>query len=105
MNKTFGENLKLLMQQKNLSASRLAKEIGVSPKTVLEWIGKGGRMPRSAEHILALAKYLSISTHQLLFGEEDPHSILNEILDKTEIHTGTYELTIKKVRIKGGSRE
>ena len=100
MGKSFGENLKLLMQQKNLSASRLAKDIGVSPKTLLEWTEKGGRMPRSPDHIRALADYFHISTHQLLFGEDDPRSPLSEFLDKTEIHTGTYELTIKRVNIK-----
>ena len=102
MGKSFGENLKLLMQQKNLSATRMAKDIDVSAKTVLEWIGKDGRIPRDPAHIRSLCNYFQVSTHFLLYGEDDPHGILNTILDKTEIHTGTYELTIKRVNIKGG---
>lgn len=101
MGKSFGENLKLLMQQKNLSASRMAKDIGVSAKTILEWTGKGGRMPRDPNHIKSLCDYFQVSTHQLLFGEDDPRSSIEAILDKTEVHTGTYELTIKRVNIKG----
>lgn len=102
MGKSFGENLKLLMQQKNLSASRLAKDIGVSAKTILEWTGKGGRMPRDPNHISALCDYFQVSTHQLLFGEEDPRNSINSILERTELHTGVYELVIKRVNIKGG---
>lgn len=104
MDKNFGSQLKLLIQQRNLSASGLAQEIGVSPKTVLEWLGGNGRMPRSAEHIKAMAKFFGVSTHTLLFGEEDPRSLIGEILEKSEIHTGLYEITIKKVKTNEGKK-
>jgi len=104
MSKSFGEQLKLLMEQRNLSAAKLAKAIGCSPKTVLEWVDRGGRMPRDPAHIRALCDYFQVSTHQLLFGEDDPRSSIGAFLDKTEIHSGTYELTIKRVNIKGGKQ-
>lgn len=102
MSKSFGEQLKLLMEQRNLSAAKLGKAIKVSPKTILEWMDKGGRMPRDPNHIRSLCDYFQVSTHQLLFGEDDPRSSIGTFLDKTEIHTGTYEVSIKRVNIKGG---
>jgi transcriptional regulator with XRE-family HTH domain len=86
------------MKQKRVSARALAKDLGLSAKTVQEWVGPGGRMPRNATHLRALSEYFDTSVHYLLFGEDDPKSALGAILDKTEIHTGLYEITIKKVK-------
>lgn len=104
---SFGKNLKHLMKQKNISASRLGNDIGVSPKTVLEWVGDKNRMPRSLDHIKILKNYFSISTHRLLFGEDD----INEFIDKEKDssrpwrlmdHIGElsdeYEIVIRKIR-------
>jgi len=97
---TFGENLKALMEAHRLSVSELAKGLGESPKTVQEWVGSGGRTPRKLEAIRKLADYFECSIHFLLYGEEDPKSALGILMDKTEIHTGLYEITIKKVSTK-----
>jgi transcriptional regulator with XRE-family HTH domain len=98
MNRSFGEQLKILMSERNITASKLAKIIGVSPKTVLEWVDKGGRMPRSVIHIRKLSDYFKISVHQLLFGEDDPRGMAENLFEKTEIHSGLYEITIKKIK-------
>lgn len=95
--KSFGEILEDLMDQKNLSIAKLAKELSVSPKTVQEWVGKGGRIPRNPESLKKLASYFDISVHYLLFGEDDPKNLIENFLEKTEIHSGLYEITIKKV--------
>ena len=52
-----------------------------------------------------LAEYFDCSVYFLLFGEEDPKSLIGEILEKTEIHTGMYETSIKKVKTKGGTHD
>lgn len=93
----FGENLKNLMSLRNLTVAKLARDLKIPQKTVYDWCGSGGRTPRDLELIKRLATYLDCSTHALLFGEEDPRSTLSNILDKTEIHTGVYEVTVKKV--------
>lgn len=95
--KKFGEILKGLMANKGISASAMARAIGVSAKTVHEWLGSDGRVPRDLDAVKKLADYFNCSTHYLLFGEEDPHSLLGEILNKTEVHSGLYEISIKKV--------
>jgi transcriptional regulator with XRE-family HTH domain len=97
-NISFGENLENLMADKNVSISKLAKDIDVSAKTVQEWVGKTGRVPRNLDSIKKLSEYFDVSVHFLLFGEEDNRNIINDILEKTEIHTGLYEITIKKVK-------
>ena len=103
MGQTFGENLKRLMIEKNLSAPKLAKAINCPPKTVQEWLGPHGRVPRDLDALKKLAEYFECSTHSLLFGEEDPRSPFAEILEKTEIHCGLYEISIKKVN-RGGQK-
>lgn len=98
--KSFGENLEILMKQKRVLIRELAKELTIPNKTVQEWVGKNGRTPRSTETIKKLATFFDISVHFLLFAEEDPKNMINELLEKTEIHTGLYEITIKKVNPK-----
>lgn len=102
MNKNFGEVLQQLMKERNLSVSQLSKSINCPGKTIQEWLGPHGRVPRDLEVLKRLAVYFNCSTHQLLFGEEDPRGIIGQILEKTEIHTGLYEISIKKVKTKGG---
>jgi transcriptional regulator with XRE-family HTH domain len=99
-NKCFGEILEILMADKRISISTLAKDLKVPSRTVQEWIGKAGRVPRNLESIKKLAEYFDVSVHYLLFGEEDPRSLIDNILEKTAIHTGMYEITIKKVKPK-----
>ncbi len=104
MSKSFGEILKQLMLERNLSVSQLAKAISCPAKTVQEWLGPHGRVPRDLEVLKRLAEFFKCSTHHLLFGEEDPRGLLGEILEKSEIHTGLYEISIKKVRSRGAGQ-
>jgi transcriptional regulator with XRE-family HTH domain len=97
---SFGENLEKLMKERRFSVAALAKHLGVPAKTVHEWVGKGGRMPRDPEALKKIAEQLDVSIYFLLYGVEDPKSAFAQILEKTEIHTGLYEITIKKVNSK-----
>ncbi len=96
----FGNNLESLMKQKNLSVRTLSKQINTPYKTVQEWVGTNSRMPRDPEVLRKLSEFFNCSVYYLLFGKEDPKSLIGEILEKTEIHTGMYEITIKKVKTK-----
>lgn len=95
MSKTFSSNLKQLMKSRNLSAGELSKAIDIPSKTIQEWLND--RMPRNPEAIKKIANYFNCSTHFVLFGEEDPKSMLSDLLNKTEIHSGLYQITISKV--------
>lgn len=97
MHKTFGEILKTLMSERNVTTSMLAQSIGFSKKTIQEWLGPQGRVPRDLSAIKKLSEFFDCSTHFILFGEEDPRLQKNEAFSGAEVHTGTYEITIKKV--------
>ena len=97
MKRNFGDILHSLMKRDRVSGRSLAKEIDVPYKTLQEWLGPGARMPRDREVLKKVSDYFNVSVHYLLFGEEDQRSLIGEILDKTEIHTGLYEITVKRV--------
>jgi transcriptional regulator with XRE-family HTH domain len=90
----FGENFKKMLEERNLSVSDLARLIETPVKSVQEWVSKD-RVPRDFETIKKLSEVFKCSVHQLMFGTEDPYNLL-----KTEVHTGMYEITIKKVNPK-----
>ena len=101
MTNNFGNNIKILLKERNLSVREFARQIHVSQKTAQEWVsGDGNRIPRNAQVLKDIASYFGCSVYCLLFGEEDPKSLIGEILEKTEIHTGMYEITIKKIKTK-----
>jgi len=95
----FGQNLKKAMEEKRISIAELAEQIGESSKSCNEWVAKG-RMPRDPAVLKKLADVLQISVHMLLYGMEDSKNSLVNLLEKTEIHTGIYELVIRKVKQK-----
>lgn len=99
----FGIVLESLIKKNGLSIREFSKRIGVSPKTAQEWVGKEGRFPSTPDILKKIATEFDISVHELLFGEPDPKELVSSLLNNTtEIHTGLYEITIKKVNIKKG---
>jgi len=96
----FGNNIKKLLKKKNLSVSRFAKEINTAQKTVDDWIKHPDRIPRDTKTLKRISEYFGCSTHFLLYGEEDAKSLLGEILERTEIHSGLYQITIERVKTK-----
>lgn len=64
----IGERLKELRQEKNLTQTELAKNIGLSQAGIAKW-ETGDREP-SADCIILLAQYFDVTTDFLL-GVED----------------------------------
>lgn len=91
----FAKTLKTVLRQKAITTGELAKEINVSPKTISDWLT--GRTPRDLDAVKRCADHLKVSVHFLLYGQDDRTSLIEELLHKTEIHTGLYEISIKKV--------
>lgn len=94
----FAKTLKTILRQKAKTTGDLAREINVSPKTIQDWLT--GRTPRDLDAVRRCAEYLGVSVHFLLYGENDGHNLIEQVLEKTELHTGLYEITIKKVSSK-----
>ncbi|CAK9252018.1 unnamed protein product [Sphagnum jensenii] len=91
----FAHRLKDLMRKRGLRTVDLARGIDRSPKTLSDWLA--GRLPRDFEGIRAAAKFLGVSVHYMLYGEEDTATPLNKLYEAATI-TGVYELTVKKVK-------
>lgn len=62
--KIFGERLRELRKEKNLSAKQLAKEIKTTDATIIRW--ENDTMSPKAEAILEVAKFFHVSTDFLL---------------------------------------
>lgn len=100
--KEFGVTLEKLLKEHKMTISQLAKAVGVSPSSAQEWVGKAGRFPSRPKTLQKIAQTFGLTLHELLFGEPDPMSIVGQLLEKTEIHTGLYEISIKRVNVKAG---
>ncbi len=91
----LSKTLKILIRQKGITTADLGRAINVPAKTLSEWLG--GRAPRDLGAVKRCAEYFDCSLHFLLFGKEDPRNPLEAILQKSEIHVGLYEISIKRV--------
>lgn len=91
----FDKTLKRLIRQRGTTTGELAKKIKVPAKTISDWLT--GRTPRDLDAVKRCADVLGVSVHFLLYGEDDRRNIIDEILEKTEVHTGLYEISIRKV--------
>lgn len=103
--KPFGENLKELLKQHNLTVRAASKKLDIPQASLNEWVGSPNRLPRDAGVIKKLAEFFNISVHELIYGTQEPKSIIGELLEKTEIHTGLYEISIKKVKAKASGNK
>lgn len=92
----FGQRLERLCKERGIAVNELARRISISSKTVHEWVGSSGRLPRNPDHIKALAQFFNVGVEFLLFGEEN-HINLESLISKSEIHTGLYEISIRRV--------
>ena len=94
----FGESLKSLLVKKNMTISELAKEVNIPLKSIQEWV-QNNRFPRNPELLKRISDYFGCSVHRLIFGTEDPHSsTIENTFDKVVLHSGLYEITVRRVR-------
>lgn len=93
----FGTRLETLCKEYGITPSELARRISLSRKSVFEWVGKSGRMPRDPQHLKKLCDFFKVSPAWLLWGEEEKVSTIESLISKTELHSGLYEISIKKV--------
>ena len=65
---TFGQRLRMLRSEENISAKTLGKAIGVSDVAIINWENNVNDI--KGEYLIRLAKYFGVSTDYLL-GLED----------------------------------
>ncbi len=66
----FGEKLRKLRAEKNVSQEEIAKEIGVSRRTYIGY-EQDGRYPKKREIYSSLAAYFNVDTNYLLTEDEE----------------------------------
>lgn len=87
------KNLKKILEDKELSISELARKTNVPKSTLVTWLA--GRTPDLIQ-LDKVAQYLGTNIDAIAFGRKQ-EDVLSEIMQKVEIHTGLYEITVKKV--------
>lgn len=88
--------LREVLEEKNLSVTALARESGVPKTNIQGWLD--GASP-NINQLDQVAQYLGVSIDYLAFGRDDSEK-WDELLEKVHIHTGLYEITVKKVNKK-----
>jgi transcriptional regulator with XRE-family HTH domain len=91
----FKNVLKRLIRQRGMTTAELATALSISPKTISDWLA--GAVPRDYGAVRACARYFNVSLHFILFGEEEYSALPTEIIEKTEIKPGKYEIIVRRV--------
>jgi len=87
------KNLKRILEEKELSISELARKSGVPKSTLMTWLT--GRTPDLIQ-LDKVAQYLGTNIESLAFGRKQ-EDLFTELMQKVEVHSGLYEISIKKV--------
>lgn len=92
----LGKTLKAGLEAKRMSARELSKLSGVPASTIGEWLTN--RSPKNLSQLKAVSTVLGETVHYLLWGEQDANDPVQRIL-KEKIFSGTFEVTLKKVKL------
>ena len=89
----FAETLKMLIKKKGVSAREVSRASGVPQATISAFMQGGSS--QKPEHVLALAKYFSVSMEYILFQETDDEPKINE-LDLEGVFDGWLKVRIER---------
>ena len=87
------KNLKKVLEQKNISVMELARKTGVPKSNINAWLT--GASP-NLEQLDKVAQFLETTIDYLAFGRQ---SELTKVLKEFEVHTGLYEIKIKRIKV------
>ena len=97
----IGHILADLLKERSLTLRELSSVSGVAVSTLSDWTTNRAPNPINLKKV---AESLGVSVHYLLFGCEDNQNPLEKIM-KEDVFHGTYEISIKKVKIPKGENE
>lgn len=87
------KNLKKLLQKSGIKASDLSRAVGVSAKTIHNWLI--GQKPRDIQQVKKVAEYFGVSLDYLCFGKTDPTTLDSF---QEEINAGVFEVVLRRVK-------
>jgi transcriptional regulator with XRE-family HTH domain len=88
------KNLLRLMKEKNISISQLAIEASVPKSNLTKWINNNANP--NLEQLSRVAEYFDLTVDEIAFDKKTDTDIEN-LFQKLKIHSGLYEVIIKKV--------
>ena len=84
--------LRQLLNSRDIRPTTLAKEVGVSAKTIHNWLV--GQSPRDISQVKKVADFFGVSLDYLCFGKTDgPIESFSE-----EINAGVFEVVLRRVK-------
>lgn len=93
----IGPVLRATIEKRRLTLKEISRGTGVPATTIAEWANN--RAPKNPLHLQRVADFLGLTIHYLLFGEEDRSEPLTKLI-REDFFSGTFEITIKRVKIK-----
>ena len=95
MSTQIGRVLSKIIQERRLQLKEISKATGVPATTLAEW--QANRTPKNPNQIRAVAKFLGVSLHFLIFGEEDSEEPIQKLI-KEDFFQGTFEISVKRIK-------
>ncbi len=86
-------NLERLLKEHRLSLSQLAIETKIPKSNLAKWAA--GANPNIMQ-LEKVASYFNITIDELVFNKK-PSNEMEDLVNKMELHTGLYEISIKRV--------
>ena len=99
MSTQIGKVFSQIVKERRLTLKEISKATGVAATTLAEW--QAGRTPKNPVQVQAVAKFLNVSLHFLLFGEEDHQEPISKII-REDFFQGVFEISIKRVKHEKG---
>lgn len=102
----LAEILSAILKDRRLTLREVSEASSVSISTLSEW--QAGRVPKNPVQIAKVAKFLKVSLHHLLFGNEDEHNrspIEHGASTQASRRNRIYQITIHRVRPLSGNEE
>lgn len=93
----IGPVLRKIIADQRFTLKEISRSSGVPASTIAEWTNN--RAPKNPIQVQKVAAFLGVSLHFLLFGEEDREEPIQKLF-KEDVFSGTFEISIKRVRTK-----
>lgn len=90
----LSQQLKLLLNSKDITVAQLSRATSVPAKTVYHWLH--GQSPRNLVQVKKIADYFGVTLDYLLFGQMTPDVGIESL--KNDILAGVFEVVLRKVK-------
>lgn len=91
------QNLKSLLATKGVTASHLARAVGVPKQTISGWLG--GQMPKDLSQVKRVAQYFDVTVDELCFENSPSENRDRPNLENlNEWHVGTFEIKFRRTK-------